>query len=82
MTGPGLTYRLLDGGQATARAEEYHGLHAEVYADPPYGQDDEDYPRRFAVQREDPGSAAGRPGIAAVVITTSNSGSRASSASC
>jgi GNAT superfamily N-acetyltransferase len=57
VTGPGLTYRLLDGGQAAARAEEYHGLHAEVYADPPYRQDDEDYPRRFAVQRRQPGFA-------------------------
>ena len=55
MTGPGLTYRLLDGGQAAARAEEYHGLHGEVYGDPPYGQDDEEYPRRFSVQRRQPG---------------------------
>ena len=35
MTGPGLSYRLLDGGQAAAHAEEFHALHAEVYADPP-----------------------------------------------
>jgi GNAT superfamily N-acetyltransferase len=55
VTGPGLTYRLLDGGQAAARAEEYHGLHGEVYGDPPYGQDDEEYPRRFSVQRRQPG---------------------------
>ena len=55
MSEPGLTFHLLDGGQAAARAEEYHGLHAEVYADPPYGQDDEDYPRRFTVQRRQPG---------------------------
>jgi GNAT superfamily N-acetyltransferase len=55
VTGPGLTYRLLDGGRAASRAEEFHQLHAEVYADPPYGQDDEDYPRRFAVQRRQPG---------------------------
>jgi GNAT superfamily N-acetyltransferase len=55
VTGPGLTYRLLDGGQTAGRAEEYHGLHAEVYADPPYGQGDEEYPRRFAVQRRQPG---------------------------
>ena len=56
MTGPGLTYRLLDGAPAAAHAEEYHGLHAEVYADSPYRQaDDLDYPRRFAVQRRQPG---------------------------
>ena len=56
MTGPGLAYQLLDGGQAAGHAEEYHGLHAEVYADPPYRQaGDEDYPRRLAVQRRQPG---------------------------
>jgi GNAT superfamily N-acetyltransferase len=56
VTGPGLTYRLLDGGQAAARAEEFHALHAEVYADPPYRQaGDEEYPRRFAVSRRQPG---------------------------
>jgi len=54
--GDGLVYRLLDGGQAAAGAEEYHGLHAEVYADPPYRQaGDEDYPRRLAVKRRQPG---------------------------
>ena len=56
MTGPGLSFHLLDGGQAAARAEEFHALHAEVYADPPYRQaGDEEYPRRFAVQRRQPG---------------------------
>ena len=56
LTGDGLAYRLLDSGQATAHAEDFHGLHAEVYADPPYRQaDDGDYPRRFAVQRRQPG---------------------------
>ena len=56
MTGPGLAYQLLDGAQAAGHAEEYHGLHAEVYADPPYRQaGDEDYPRRLAVQRRQPG---------------------------
>ena len=56
MTEPGLAYQLLDGAQAAAHAEEYHGLHAEVYADPPYQQaDDLDYPRRLAVQRRQPG---------------------------
>ncbi|MFI5083045.1 MAG: GNAT family N-acetyltransferase, partial [Streptosporangiales bacterium] len=56
MTGPGLTYQLLDGGQAAGRAEEFHELHAEVYADPPYRlTGDEEYPHRFAVQRRQPG---------------------------
>jgi ribosomal protein S18 acetylase RimI-like enzyme len=54
--GDGLAYQLLDGAQAAAHAEEYHGLHAEVYADPPYQQaDDLDYPRRLTVQRRQPG---------------------------
>jgi ribosomal protein S18 acetylase RimI-like enzyme len=53
---PGLSFHLLDGGQAAACAEEFHALHAEVYADPPYRQaGDEEYPRRFAVQRRQPG---------------------------
>ena len=56
MSVPGLDFHLLDGRQATAHAEEFHALHAEVYADPPYRQaDDEEYPRRFAVQRRQPG---------------------------
>ena len=56
LTEDGLAYRLLDGGQAAALAEDFHGLHAEVYADPPYRQaSDDDYPRRFAVQRRQPG---------------------------
>ena len=28
MTGPGLTFHLLDGGQAAAHAEEFHALQA------------------------------------------------------
>jgi GNAT superfamily N-acetyltransferase len=53
---PGLTFRLLDGGQAAAHAEEFHVLHAEVYADPPYRQaDDKEYPRQLAVRRRQPG---------------------------
>jgi hypothetical protein len=56
LTGDGLAYRLLDGRQAAAHPEDFHGLHAEVYADPPYRQaSDDDYPRRFAVQRRQPG---------------------------
>jgi GNAT superfamily N-acetyltransferase len=56
VTGPGLTYQLLGGGQAAGRADEYHELHAEVYADPPYRlAGDEEYPRLFVVQRRQPG---------------------------
>ena len=56
VTGDGLAYQVLDGGQAAAFTEDFHELHAEVYADPPYRQaGDEDYPRRFAVQRRQPG---------------------------
>ena len=56
MSETGLSFHLLDGGQAAAHAEEFHALHAEVYADPPYRQaGDEEYPRRFAVQRRQPG---------------------------
>jgi hypothetical protein len=59
VSGAGLIYQLLDGGQAAASAEDFHGLHAEVYADPPYRQaSDDDYPRRFAVQRRQPGFVA------------------------
>jgi GNAT superfamily N-acetyltransferase len=56
-TGPGLTFLRLDGGEAAARADEFAGLHAEVYADPPYRQADdaEVYPPRFRVQRRQPG---------------------------
>ena len=57
MSAPGLTFQLLDGGQAAARAEEYQVLHAEVYADPPYrrADDAEVYAGRFRVQRRQPG---------------------------
>ena len=57
MTDPGLAFRLLDGGQATVRADDLAGLHAEVYADPPYrrADDAEVYPGRFRVQRRQPG---------------------------
>jgi GNAT superfamily N-acetyltransferase len=55
--GTGLTFLRLDGGEAAARAGEFAGLHAEVYADPPYGQADdaELYPGRFRVRRRQPG---------------------------
>ena len=55
MSAPDITFELLDGRQAAAHADELQVLHAEVYADPPYQQDDEGYPRRFAVQRRQPG---------------------------
>ena len=56
MSDPGLAFRLLDSGQAAGHADDYAGLHAEVYADPPYRRaGDEEYPRRFAVQRRQPG---------------------------
>ena len=43
-------------GRRPRAAEEFRELHAEVYADPPYRQaGDEEYPRRFAVQRRQPG---------------------------
>ncbi len=57
MSAPGLTFQLLDGGQAAAHADEYQVLHAEVYADPPYwrADDAEVYGVRFRVQRRQPG---------------------------
>ena len=57
MSGTGLIFRRLDGGQAAGRAEEFHQLHAEVYADPPYRQADDAqvYPGRFRVQCRQPG---------------------------
>ena len=57
MSGTGLTYLLLDGGEAAARAAEFEELHAEVYADPPSrpGGDADGYPARFRVQRRQPG---------------------------
>ena len=55
--GSGLTFLRLDGGEAAARADELAGLHAEVYADPPYRQADDAgvYPARFRVRRRQPG---------------------------
>jgi GNAT superfamily N-acetyltransferase len=57
VSGTGLTYLLLDGGEAAARAAEFGDLHAEVYADPPYrqGGDATGYPGRFRVRRRQPG---------------------------
>ena len=58
MPAPELTFQLIDGPQAAEHAEELQALHAEVYADPPYGLTDEDaalFADRFRVQRRQPG---------------------------
>lgn len=57
MSTPGLTYRLLDGAQAAEHADELQALHAEVYAEPPYGRDDDagHFTERLRVQRRQPG---------------------------
>jgi len=56
MSAPGITFRLLDGAQAAAHADELHALHAEVYADPPYRRDhDAGFTDRLRVQRRQPG---------------------------
>jgi GNAT superfamily N-acetyltransferase len=50
-------FRLLGGREAAESADDFTGLHAEVYADPPYqrADDAEVYPARFRVQRRQPG---------------------------
>jgi len=50
-------FRLLDGREAAESADDFTGLHAEVYADSPYrrADDAEVYPGRFGVQRRQPG---------------------------
>ncbi len=57
MPAPEITFQLLDGTQAAARANELQALHAEVYADPPYGRNDDAalFADRFRVQRRQPG---------------------------
>ncbi len=55
MSVPGITFRLLDGAQAAAHADELHALHAEVYAGPPYRHDDAGFADRLRVQRRQPG---------------------------
>jgi GNAT superfamily N-acetyltransferase len=54
---PDMTFQLLDGPQAAAYADELEALHAEVYAEPPYRQDDAtaQFAGRFRVQRRQPG---------------------------
>ena len=54
----GITFQVLDGAQAAAHADDLLALHAEVYAEPPYGRHDHDAARftdRFRVQRRQPG---------------------------
>ena len=46
-----MTFRLLDGTQAAAHADDLLALHAEVYGDQP----DDGFARRFGVQRRQPG---------------------------
>jgi len=52
-----MTFQLLGGRQAAAHADELQALHAEVYADPPYRQQDDAalFADRFRVQRRQPG---------------------------
>jgi ribosomal protein S18 acetylase RimI-like enzyme len=54
---PGITFRLLDGPQAAAHADELQALHTEVYAEPPYGLGDDAalFAGRFRVQHRQPG---------------------------
>jgi GNAT superfamily N-acetyltransferase len=47
---PGITFQLLDGTTAAARADEVQALHAEVCADDPAG-----FAGRYRVQRRQPG---------------------------
>jgi ribosomal protein S18 acetylase RimI-like enzyme len=47
----GMTFRLLDGTQAAAHADDLLALHAEVYGEQP----DDGFARRFRVQRRQPG---------------------------
>ena len=59
MGSPGISFQLLDGIEAGARAAELLALHAEVYTDPPYLRHDDAavFPGRFRVQRRQPGFA-------------------------
>jgi GNAT superfamily N-acetyltransferase len=57
VSAPEITFRLLDGTQAAAHTEDLQALHAEVYADPPYREQDDAalFADRFRVQRRQPG---------------------------
>jgi len=54
---PDITFQLLDGTQAAVHGDELQALHAEVYASPPYGRNDDAamFADRFRVQRRQPG---------------------------
>ncbi len=57
MSAPEITFQLLGGKQAAGHAGELQTLHAEVYAEPPYGCDDDAgaFAGRFKVQCRQPG---------------------------
>src|SRR5260370_11001597 len=51
-----ITFQLLDGTQAAAHESELQALHAEVYAEQPYGPTDDGlFAGRFRVLRRQPG---------------------------
>jgi ribosomal protein S18 acetylase RimI-like enzyme len=52
-----IAFRSLDGAAAAAQAADLRALHAEVYADPPYGwhEDAGVFAERFRVQHRQPG---------------------------
>jgi ribosomal protein S18 acetylase RimI-like enzyme len=52
VSAPGITFQLLGGKQTAGHAGELQALHAEVYAEPPYGCDDDAgvFAGRFKVQ--------------------------------
>ena len=52
-----IAFQLLDGAAAAAQAADLQALHAEVYADRPYGWDEDAklFAERFRVQRRQPG---------------------------
>jgi GNAT superfamily N-acetyltransferase len=54
---PDITFQLLGATLAAAHADELQALHAEVYAKPPYGLNDDAalFADRFRVQRRQPG---------------------------
>ena len=57
VTTPGMTFQLLDGARPSPLAAELEALHAEIYAGPPSGRDDDIalFARRFRVQHRQPG---------------------------
>ncbi|HCU94870.1 MAG TPA: GNAT family N-acetyltransferase [Actinobacteria bacterium] len=60
MTSDTITFHVLGGEEALAHLDELRGLYAEVYAEPPYGWDDEHadlFAERFTVQARQDGFA-------------------------